>query len=126
MESKRITFSFRNPSGYVFIDENSIKRTINSIYFPQYTALNESSFYSKLFDKKLSISHKEISKSDKQIVKQPIKIPFVSYPYQWSFLLYKHTALLTLKIQTYPLEHNFTLKDASAFNVIFMKENLFL
>jgi hypothetical protein len=119
MESKRITSSFRDPSGYVFMDENSVKRTINPIYFPQYTALNQSGFYTKLFDKKLLISHKESFKSDKQIIIEPIKIPFVSYPYEWSFLQYKHAALLTLKIQKYSLEHNFTLKDASAFNITF-------
>ncbi len=51
MESKRITSSFRDPSGYVFKDKNSIKRIINPIYFPQYNALTDNGFYNRLFGK---------------------------------------------------------------------------
>jgi 16S rRNA A1518/A1519 N6-dimethyltransferase RsmA/KsgA/DIM1 with predicted DNA glycosylase/AP lyase activity len=119
MESKRITSSFRDPSGYVFKDENSIKRIINPIYFPQYNALTNNGFYNKLFDKNFLIPHKEISKNEDQIVIAPHTIPFINYPYEWSFLQYKHAALLTLKIQKYCLENNFTLKDATAFNITF-------
>jgi 16S rRNA A1518/A1519 N6-dimethyltransferase RsmA/KsgA/DIM1 with predicted DNA glycosylase/AP lyase activity len=119
MESKRITSSFRDPSGYVFKDENSIKRIINPIYFPQYNALTNNGFYNKLFDKNFLIPHKEISKNEDQIVIEPHTIPFINYPYEWSFLQYKHAALLTLKIQKYCLENNFTLKDATAFNITF-------
>jgi hypothetical protein len=119
MESKRITSSFRDPSGYVFKDQDSIKRIINPIYFPQYTALTESGFYNKLFGKSLLIEHKEVSKSEQQIIIEPKKIPFINYPYEWSFLQYKHAALLTLKIQKYSLENSFTLKDATAFNITF-------
>jgi len=35
--------------------------------------------------------------------------------------MYKEAALLTLKLQKYSLEHGFSLKDASAFNVAFYK-----
>jgi hypothetical protein len=119
MEQDRVTSSFRDPSGYVFKEGDSIKRIINPIYFPQYNALTQSDFYNKLFSKNLLIPHKEISKSKQQIVIEPIKIKFINYPYEWSFLQYKQAALLTLKIQKYSLEHNFSLKDASAFNITF-------
>jgi hypothetical protein len=119
MESKRITSSFRDPSGFVFIEDNAVKRVVNPIYFEQYNALNESGFYDKLFEKKYLITHKELSKTADRILLEAEKIPFISYPYEWSFLQYKHAALLTLKIQKYCLEHDFTLKDASAFNITF-------
>lgn len=119
MESKRNTSSFRDPSGYVFIEGNKIKRVINPIYFEQYNQLTSSGFYQELFDKKYLISHQEISSTDSEIVIEAKKIPFINYPYEWSFLQYKHAALLTLKIQKLSLEHNFTLKDASAFNITF-------
>ena len=119
MESKRNTSSFRDPSGYVFIEDNKVKRVINPIYFEQYKALTDSGFYKNLFDKKYLIPHQEVSKTDSEISIEASKIPFINYPYEWSFLQYKHAALLTLKIQKLCLENNFTLKDASAFNITF-------
>jgi len=119
MESKRNTSSFRDPSGYVFFENDKVKRIINPIYFEQYKALTYGGFYKTLFDKKYLIPHQEVSKTDSEITIEASKIPFVNYPYEWSFLQYKHAALLTLKIQKLCLENNFILKDASAFNITF-------
>ena len=119
MESKRNTSSFRDPSGYVFIENNKVKRAINPIYFEQYRALTDSGFYRILFDIKYLIPHQEVSKTDSEITIEASTIPYINYPYEWSFLQYKHAALLTLKIQKLCLENNFTLKDASAFNITF-------
>ena len=119
MESKRNTSSFRDPSGYVFIEDNKVKRVINPIYFEQYKALTDSGFYKTLFGKKYLIPHQEVSSTESEISIEASKIPFINYPYEWSFLQYKHAALLTLKIQKLCLENNFTLKDASAFNITF-------
>jgi hypothetical protein len=113
--------SFRDPSGYIFVENNEIKRVINPIYFMQYEALNTSGFFESLAKNKLLIPHKELTNTSQQIVIQPEKIPFFTYPYEWSFNMYKEAALLTLKIQKYSLEHGFSLKDASAFNVTFHK-----
>ena len=119
MESKRNHSSFRDPSGYVFIENDTIKRVVNPIYFEQFKSLTDGGFYQTIFDKKYLISHKVLSQTQKQIIIEAHKIPFVSYPYEWSFSQYKHAALLTLRIQKLCLEQNFTLKDASAFNITF-------
>ena len=111
--------SFRDPSGYVFVESGLFKRVINPIYFEQYSALVNSGFFNKLFQNKLLIEHEELSKDESRIVIQPEQIPFITYPYEWSFNQYKEAALLTLKIQKYAVEHNFSLKDASAFNIVF-------
>jgi len=113
--------SFRDPSGTVFLDDGIVKRLINPIYFKQYQALKESGFFNKLFNNNLLIKHEEVSSSDDKIVIEPEQIPFISYPYEWSFNQYKAAALLTLKIQKYCLNHGFSLKDASAYNVTFHK-----
>ena len=54
------------------------------------------------------------------IVIQPKTIPFISYPYEWSFGQLRDAALLTLTLQRRLLEKNFSLKDASAYNVQFI------
>ncbi|MFD2824111.1 class I SAM-dependent methyltransferase [Lacinutrix iliipiscaria] len=111
--------SFRDPSGYIFTDEGIIKRAILPIYFKQYNALNSSGFFESLFKNKLLIPHTELSQTENKIVIQPEPIPFITYPYEWSFNMYKEAALLTLKLQKYCVEKGFSLKDATAFNVTF-------
>ena len=113
--------SFRDPSGHVFIEDGLVKRSIFPLYFKQYNSLKDSGFFNKLFKAGLLIRHKEISVSDSEIIIQPEQISFITYPYEWSFNQYKEAALLTLKLQKYCLEHDFSLKDASAFNITFYK-----
>lgn len=113
--------SFRDPSGYVFFDEDILRRVINPIYFPQYNKLKETGFFKTLFSNELLIPHEETSVSDEKIVITPEVIPFITNPYEWSFDQYKHAALHTLKIHKYALSKGFILKDASAYNITFHK-----
>ncbi|MEL6751700.1 MAG: methyltransferase, partial [Pseudomonadota bacterium] len=46
-------------------------------------------------------------------------IPFVSYPYEWSFSMLKDAALLQLRVIRDALENGWTLKDATPYNVQF-------
>ena len=113
--------SFRDPSGYVFVENGDIKRVINPIYFKQYRALTNSGFFNSLFKNELLIPHTELSSNEKNIIIKAEKIPFITFPYEWSFNMYKEAALLTLKLQKHSLENGFSLKDASAFNITFHK-----
>ena len=47
-------------------------------------------------------------------------INFISYPYEWPFALLKRAALFHLDLHLLALESNFTLIDASAYNVQFI------
>ena len=111
--------SFRDPSGFVFNEEGVIKRAILPIYFKQYESLTHSGFYDTLIQNDLLIPHKEVDRNETQIVIQPDFVKFFTYPYEWSFNMYKEAALLTLKLQKYSMEQGYSLKDASAFNVTF-------
>ncbi|MEZ4818164.1 MAG: class I SAM-dependent methyltransferase [Flavobacteriaceae bacterium] len=113
--------SFRDPSGYIFHDGETLRRVINPIYFLQYQKLKASGFFETLIKKGLLIPHTETSVSEDSIIITPEKIPFITNPYEWSFEQYKHAALLTLQIQKYALSKGFILKDASAYNVTFHK-----
>jgi hypothetical protein len=115
----RHSSSFRDPSGYIEVKEDGIYRHINPVYFNQYNALKNSGFYKKLFESGLLIPHEEVAASQSTIVLKAEKIPFFSYPYEWSFTQYKHAALHTLKLQKYALQNGFTLKDATAFNITY-------
>ncbi len=121
MKSKahRHQASFRDPSGYIVQDGSSVKRVINPIYFPVYDALCKADFFTPLFKAKMLIPHEEQQRSAESIVLLPEQIQLMTYPYEWSFDQYKQAALLTLKLQNYALDHDFSLKDASAYNVTF-------
>ena len=47
-------------------------------------------------------------------------VPFVSYPYEWTFSMLKDAALLQLHLIEQCLEHGWTLKDATPFNIQFI------
>lgn len=115
----RHSSSFRDPSGYMMVEDGVLLRNINPVYFSQYQSLRDSGFYKKLFDLGLLIPHLEQSANENQIIIKPENIPFFSYPYEWSFSQYKHAALHTLKLQKYCVQHGYSLKDATAFNITF-------
>jgi hypothetical protein len=50
---------------------------------------------------------------------RPARIAFVSYPFEWTFGQLKDAALLTLKLQSTAMQHNMSLRDATAFNIAF-------
>lgn len=118
--------SFRDPNGFVFRSNGILYRQVNIPYKPQYKRLMQSGLYTKLTELGFLISHTEVtSPSMKPVDKdafcyiRPVEIPFVSYPYEWSFSQLKDAALLTLSITKIALEHGMILKDASAYNVQF-------
>jgi hypothetical protein len=47
------------------------------------------------------------------------RVPFVSYPYEWSFGMLRDAALLQLDIELASLDEGLTLKDATPYNVQF-------
>ena len=52
-------------------------------------------------------------------VLRPERLPFISYPYEWSFGQLQDAAALTLQIQERALRKGFTLRDSSAYNIQF-------
>ena len=50
-------------------------------------------------------------------------VPFVSYPYEWSFGMLKDAGLLHLELLRAALDEDMILKDASAYNIQWMGSN---
>ena len=115
--------SFRDPSGVVFQQGNDIFRRVATLYQPHFDQADASGLFKRLIADGLMIPHKDVTAewNDPTAYKvlQPEKIAFISYPYEWSFSQWQDAALLTLRIQKTALEHNMTLKDASAYNIQF-------
>jgi hypothetical protein len=118
--------SFRDPSGFIFTRDNKIYRQVNKSYSENYNLLMDSRLYQKLVDKNLLIPHTDVGlgyalNDDAYKIIQPEAVPFISYPYEWSFSQLKDAALSTIMIQKIAIEFGMTLKDASAYNIQFYK-----
>ncbi len=118
--------SFRDPAGKIFIKNNTVYRSINSNYIRLYQEFKNKGLYKHLIEKKLLIPHTEISFQNDELIIQPLKIPFISYPYEWSFSQLQSAALLTLKIQYEVLKFIASLKDVSAYTVQLLGLHLYL
>lgn len=121
--------SFRDSSGFVFMYKCSLFRQINYSYKENFDLFIFSGLYKELLEKDLIIPFEEIDpkiKAEMQCdqgtykVIRPLLIPFISYPYEWSFSQLKDAALLTLTVQKMALQRGMSLKDGSAYNIQFM------
>ena len=124
--NERLPASFRDPSGFLFSRKGILLRQINRVYAENYARLMESGLYEKLVKASLLIPHVEADadasfSADAFKTIQPERAPFISYPYEWSFSQLKDAALATLSIQKRALKMDMSLKDASAYNIQFIR-----
>lgn len=129
--TKRLASSFRDPSGFIFTENGTLFRSVSSRYQQHYDHLILSGLYNKLVEEFLLIPHREIdpgaieqfpgSKEDVYKIIRPEFVPFISYPYEWCFSQLKDAALALIRIQKKALDCNMVLKDASAYNMQFLK-----
>jgi hypothetical protein len=125
-KTEQLSASFRDPSGFLFTDNGILYRQINRAYSNDYARLMDSGLYDRLVKASLLIPHVEAdhapAESDAAFkVIQPERVPFISYPYEWSFSQLKDAALATLSIQKRAMKLDMSLKDASAYNIQFMR-----
>jgi len=123
--SERVGASFRDPSGFIFKRDGVLYRQVNRAYQKAYDKLMTGGLYKSLTEKGLLIPHEEVSEppADADLaykVIRPQVVPFISYPYEWSFTQLKDAALLTLAATRAGLEQGMVLKDASAYNIQFV------
>jgi SAM-dependent methyltransferase len=118
----RVPASFRDPSGCVYTQDGEVFRTVNVSYASHYEHLKKSGLLGDLWKKGWMIPFDEdpiprMSTAWKTL--RVRRIPFLSFPYEWSFSQLKAAALLTLDIHEAALHKGMVLKDASAYNIQF-------
>jgi hypothetical protein len=116
--------SFRDPCGRMLTIGGRLVRQIDFSYQPHFEQLMASGLYSRLIDESLLVAHDVVTDvpaiaANAFAVIEPQRIPFVSYPFEWTASQLREAALTTLRIQRLAIEHGMTLKDASAYNVQF-------
>lgn len=125
-KTERLSASFRDPGGFLFSRNGTLYRQINRAYSNDYARLMDSGLYDRLVKSSLLIPHVEVEQAPAESdaafkVIQPERVPFISYPYEWSFSQLKDAALATLSIQKRAMKSDVSLKDASAYNIQFVR-----
>ena len=118
--------SFRDRTARVFYHDGKIFRGLNETAFREWEALSTTSFFRRMSGtgaivptRQRDLASLPLSPSDQPwaAVLEHEKLPFVSYPYEWSFSMLRDAALLQLDLVLAGLDEGIGLKDASAYNL---------
>ncbi|MDB5163690.1 MAG: hypothetical protein JWS12_307, partial [Candidatus Saccharibacteria bacterium] len=118
--------SFRDPAGFMFTKDSVLYRQINQAGQADYDLSVSSGLVADLVQAGLLVAHTEVGgagfgkDSNRYKIIRPQLVPFVSYPYEWTFVQLKSAALTTLAVLKQAIKHGMILKDASAYNIQFI------
>jgi ribosomal protein L11 methylase PrmA len=119
--------SFRDPAGRLFKKNGVFYRTVNPMAAADFDFVRGTQFYQRAVGEGTVIEARTVDKdvlgkeaANACYVLEHPELPFVSYPYEWSFPALKSAALLHLDLHLRALEEGITLSDASAYNVQFI------
>ena len=119
--------SYRDPSGRVYIRDGRVFRTVMPYASGDFEYVQSTGLIEELEKEGLIVESKQVDPAilgDEiigacYVIEHPM-LPFISYPYEWSFPELKAASLLHLEIQLRSLGKGVTLSDASAYNVQFI------
>ena len=120
--------SFRDRSARVFHSNGEVFRTLSAESYDTWCRVSREPFFQRLMCSGKIVDSRELTLEEAARFEAPDstvailrheRIPFVSYPYEWSFGMLRQAALLHLEIQADALNSGLILKDASPYNVQF-------
>ncbi len=114
--------SFRDPASHVVFDEGRVIRLLDERGLAGWKALSDTSFFARATADGRLIETNEASyhEPDAAGALEHPRIPFISYPYEWTFSMLKDAAMLQLDLMGEALADGITLKDATPFNIQFV------
>ncbi len=121
--------SFRDPHSSVFYRDDRVLRGLVGKGASEWNAVVETGLIDELVADGLLVGT-EVADGDDfglsprgdafDMVLEHERVPFVSYPYEWSFSMMRDAALGQLAVLSSALDHNLTLKDGTSFNMQFI------
>ena len=120
--------SFRDPDSRVFYSDGAVLRALSERGAGDWRALAASRLFGEATGDGRLVATEEIGVADElpllrggspAAVLRHERIPFVSYPYEWTPGMLRDAALLQLDLLLAALDEDLTLKDATPYNVQF-------
>jgi SAM-dependent methyltransferase len=115
--------SFRDPDSRVFVRDGEILRALSARGLADWRRLRATSFFDAAVEDGRIVATAQADGEagpdgfEAAGVLRHERVPFVSYPYEWSFSMLKEAALLELELLRAALAEGMILKDASPYNV---------
>jgi SAM-dependent methyltransferase len=116
--------SFRDPDSRVFTGDGRVLRLLSEQGLADWRALSSSGLLEELQDdvirtREVEADVPEALHGGVAAVLEHDRIPFVSYPYEWTFGMLRDAALLQLELLRRAIEKGLILKDSTPYNVQF-------
>jgi len=122
--------SFRDRDGRIYHYQDRVFRGLSAAALDNYQQLQEKLFYQELAEAGKIIGTRQLSEQENPLpdeVKaqwagflEHDRVPVISYPYEWTFSMLKDAASLQLHLLERAISNNFTLKDATPYNIQFI------
>ncbi|MDB5338726.1 MAG: hypothetical protein JWN70_4345 [Planctomycetaceae bacterium] len=120
--------SYRDRDGRVFVDhDGGICRALSARALTEWNVVRQTRFFREALASQRVVSTETLSDSpqvadavregDWAGVLRHEVVPFVSYPFEWSFGMLQDAAILHLELLEQALAEDITLKDGTAYNV---------
>jgi hypothetical protein len=114
--------SFRDRDSKVFYDEHGVLRALTERGLDDWDTLAESNLYQRFSQRGQLVDSELIDGGQPEWegwagLLRHERIPFVSYPYEWTYSMLRDAALLQLDLLLAGLDEQLTLKDGSPYNV---------
>ena len=119
--------SFRDRQGRVFYENGRVYRALSETAMDNWRVLAQTRFFQEYVKQGSIIPTRHLEAQTTGLaakladewagILEHQAIPFISYPYEWSFGMLKDAALLQLELMQAALQEAMTMKDASSFNV---------
>src|SRR3954451_708291 len=120
--------SFRDPESRVFYAGDSVYRALSKEGLEDFEALRRSSVFERFTGEGKLVGTELVEdgagmqdllvKRTAGVLRHEL-IPFVSYPYEWTFSMLRDAALLQLDLLLSALDEELVLKDSTPYNVQF-------
>lgn len=117
--------SFRDPMSRVYVRDGEVQRGLSAEGLEQFDAVAASSFFPALVAEGKVVGTEVVPAAESFAGDQWAgtlrhdRIPFISYPFEWTFEMLRDAALLQLEVTRRALTEGFTTKDASSYNIQF-------
>ena len=114
--------SFRDRHSRVFYDNGDVLRLLSEEGVADWQALAATELYSRFTGERRLVATESVE-DDPAIqngwsgLLRHERIPFISYPYEWTFSMLKDAALLELDLVLAGLDEDLVLKDGTPYNV---------
>lgn len=119
--------SFRDRYSRVFYSHGRVYRGLSEKALSNWQKLSNTGFFSRFIAEGKIVQTELVNPLDEGIPKNLVQdwatvlrhdlIPFISYPYEWSFSMLKDAALLHLEILLAAIDEDMILKDSSPYNI---------